>query len=506
MTKKEIIDSGLPSSVPLARTKFPENSQIQYADLCRKDPRTARNDGLFYKWEQDHWKATSDEHIQEEALDWLSIFDRSRATASTAQACVETARLRVRKLPAKPKASSIVIPLRDCWLFVDPKGAITAIEPDPGVAVCHRIACDKSIPLGPYTPQPLKPESLFAQFLASSLPNQDVQDFVQEYIGYTLTGTTKLQVGTLWVGAGSNGKSLLLNVVRALHEHSVAVRLDKLAGFDLAGLVGASLAFCDETPKSKINQQALKSLISGGAVQVEPKYGKPFNYRSTAKFIICSNHLPSATDHSDGWWRRLHIVEWNQQIKGAKVIYDLDQQIIETELDAVLDWALLGLQRMLARGTFAVPEVMEQAKQDAIQTSNTVFSWTQDAGVALSMLPSQMVSKADLYDRYRNHCQQHGLMPVGHAEFFKRMKAVFPTAKEDRVVLTVNGKKERVRRLGLMLGHFDDDQPATDPHAELNAMLTANIPTADHQNAELNAMLMANIPTADEDFDPFKNR
>ena len=407
---------------------------------------------------------------------------------------------------------------------MEPQGPITAIEPDSSVAVCYRIACDKAIPLGPYVPAPLMPESLFAQFLASSLPDQDVQDFVQEYIGYTLTATAKFQVGTLWVGAGSNGKSLLLNVVRALHERSAAVRLDKLAGFDLVGLVGASLAFCDETPKSRINQQALKSLISGGVVQVEPKYGQPYDYRSTAKFIICSNHMPTATDHSDGWWRRLHIVEWNQQIKGKKVVYDLDQKIIESELDLVLDWALLGLQRLLARGSFAAPEVMEQAKAEAMQTANTVKSWSEDAGAALSWVSGQMISKADLYDRYRTHCLQEGLTLVGHAEFFKRLKVIFPTAKEDRVVLTVNGVKQRVRRIGLALGVFDIEQPADDQNtglngkfmanvstakgqnADLNAMLMANIPTADGQNADLNAILTANIPGVDEDFDPFKNR
>ena len=486
MKTNEIINPHLPLTLP--RTTSDASVQLLYAEQCAKDRQLAGNSGVLYHWEYDHWKALSDVTAQATAFDWLSKFDRNRATPAVALSCVESAKMMVRQLPASPDQQSTIIPLHDRWLFVDQKGAITAIDPDSGVAICHRVACNKSIPLGPYTPQQLKPGSLFAQFLDSSLPNKEVQEFVQEYIGYTLTGTTKLQVGTLWVGAGSNGKSLLLNVVCALHEQSVAVRLDKLAGFDLAVLVGASLAFCDETPKSKINQQALKSLISGGAVQVEPKYGKPFKYRPTAKFIICSNHLPSATDHSVGWWRRLHIVEWNQQIKGPKVIYDLDQKIIQTELDAVLDWALLGLQRLLARKAFAVPQVMAHAKQDAIQSSNTVISWTQDAGVALSKLPSQMVSKADLYERYRDYCQQHGFIHAGNAEFFKRIKTIFPLAKEERVVLTVNGVKERVRRLGLMLGDFQ------------------SLPAEEDPQKDLNSILMANIPTANEDFDPFKYR
>ena len=493
MTKNAIINSLFPVTTASAdsvttSTKPRASVQSLYAEDCAKDRYTACDGDVVYRWQQDFWHAQTQKESNTEAMKWLNRFDRAKATAAVAQTCVDTALHFMRPLPARPPKTVTIVPLQHRWLFVKPDGQIHAIEPDPAVGITHRLACDNDIPVGPYVPQPLDADSLFAKFLNSSLPDQAVQDFVQEYVGSTFIANNRFQVGTLWIGAGSNGKSLLLNVVRALHERSAAIRLDKLDGFDLESLVGASLAYCDETPKSKINQQALKSLISGGSVQINRKFLKAVNYRCTAKFIICSNHLPSTADQTDGWWRRLHIVEWNQQIKGKKIIHNLDDKIIDNELGAVLDWALLGLQRLLARGEFAVPEVMEQAKEDAIQSSNTVFSWVQDAGVALSMLPSQMVSKPDLYDRYRNHCQQNGVMPVGNAEFFKRIKTIFPSAKEDRVVMTVNGVKQRVRRLGLALGQFDIGQPANDPHAALNTMLTAN------------------TPYADEDFDPFKNR
>ena len=55
-------------------------------------------------------------------------------------------------------------------------------------------------------------------------------------------------------------------------------------------------------------------------------------------------------------------------------------------------------------------------------------------------------------------------------------------------MLTVNGVKERVRRLGLMLGDFQ------------------SLPAEEDPQKDLNSILMANIPTANEDFDPFKYR
>ena len=489
MTTNPIINSLFPATTPVTASTKPQASvQILYAEDGKKDRCTAMAGGVIYRWQQDYWHAQSPDESSAEALEWLRQFDRAKATAAVAQSCVDTARLMVRPLPAPPQKTVTIVPLKHRWLFVEPNGQIHAVEPDPAVGITHRIACDNDIPVGPYVPQPLNADSLFAKFLNSSLPDQAVQDFVQEYVGSTFIANNRFQVGTLWIGAGSNGKSLLLNVVRALHERSTAIRLDKLDGFDLESLVGASLAYCDETPKSKINQQALKSLISGGSVQINRKFLKAVDYRCTAKFIICSNHLPSAADQTDGWWRRLHIVEWNQQIKGKQIIHNLDDRIINNELGAVLDWALLGLQRLLARGDFAVPEVMEQVKQEAIQSSNTVASWAEAAGVSLARVSGQMIAKVELYQHYRNHCMQEGVMPVANPEFFKRLRNLFPTAKSDRVVAKVNGVDQRARRLGLALGQFDIKQPANDPHAELNTML------------------MANTPLADEDFDPFKNR
>ena len=493
MTNKATINSIFPSTTT-AIAAIPESTkpracvQSLYADNCMNDRYTACSGGVVYRWHQDHWYAQTQTESNKEALKWLKSFDRAKATAAVAQTCVDTAVLEMRALPDRPRKNATIVPLKHRWLFVQPDGQIYGVEPDPGVGITHRISCGNNIPEGPYVPQPLNADSLFAKFLNSSLPDQAVQDFVQEYVGSTFIANNRFQVGTLWIGAGSNGKSLLLNVVRALHERSTAIRLDKLDGFDLESLVGASLAYCDETPKSKINQQALKSLISGGSVQINRKFLKAVDYRCTAKFIICSNHLPSAADQTDGWWRRLHIVEWNQQIKGKQIIHNLDDRIINNELGAVLDWALLGLQRLLARSDFAVPEVMEQVKQEAIQSSNTVASWAEAAGVSLARVSAQMIAKVELYQHYRNHCMQEGVMPVANPEFFKRLRTLFPTAKSDRVVAKVNGVDQRVRRLGLALGQFDIGQPANDPHAELNTMLTAN------------------TPFADEDFDPFKNR
>lgn len=357
----------------LQPVKSEESNEIAYADQCATNSRVAADNGLLYCWIGDHWQSQDENENLRHALRWLSHHDRKRANKAVAKSCVETAILLVKRLPHK--SQRVILPLNDLWLLMNDSYEFVVAQPKREIGVCHKINVSVPTLSGIHTPQPVPENSLFAQYLKTSLPDEKVRELVQEYIGYTLTGNTKFQTAQLWIGSGSNGKSVLLNIVRALHAKPVAMELDKLDGFARAAIVGASLVACDETPKGKINQQTLKKLISGGVVDVTPKYCQPFSYQPTAKWIICANHLPSLSDHSDGWWRRLHVIEWNVQVKGMNIIADLDQRIIDTELGIVLDWALAGLQRLQKRNHFHIPDVVEQAKSEAMADSNSVLDW-----------------------------------------------------------------------------------------------------------------------------------
>lgn len=450
------------SVTAIRKTRGEDATELQYAELCSRDSHNAVLNGVVHVWKQDHWQVQTDEEAAGDALQWLSIFDRGHATARTAQSCLDTAKFLMRQLPPAP--SETIVPVEGRWLVLNEDGNYEAVEPDPAVGVCYRIQCGKVIPNGPYEPEPLPADSLFAKFLETSLPVPEVRDLVQDYIGYSLGRSSDLQVAQFWSGAGANGKSTLVNIVSALHEKTVAMRLDKLDGFDLDALVGASLAVCDETPKANINQQALKSLVTGGKMQVNPKHKKHFTYVPQAKWIICSNHLPAIVDQSHGYWRRLHLIEWSQQIPRQKAIRDLDRRIIRDELHLVLDWALIGLRRLRQRGDFIVPAVVEMAKADAIQISNTVSQWVEDCGVAMAD-GEAMTDKSVLYARYFAYCDKNGLTPVGNAQFFIRLRNLFPVLREDKTTRTVGMVKERVRRLSLVLGKFPEEPAKDNPVA-----------------------------------------
>ncbi len=168
----------------------------------------------------------------------------------------------------------------------------------------------------------------------------------------------------------------------------------------MASMIGASLIYCDEAPQRNINEQAMKSLIAGELVQIDRKYRDPITARVNGKWLILANHIPAITDQSMGFWRRFDIVLFSVEIPERERDPMLAKRIISHELSEVLNWALEGLVRLLARGRFdeVIPAPMRSAVNSAKAETNSVQSWSNDLGIERTTTAE--TPKADAYANY----------------------------------------------------------------------------------------------------------
>lgn len=443
-------------SMPIQPAKQKIAAEFQYAKLMEADNAVATKDGLLYCWNSNFWKLQTDKDNASHALLWLGKNVPQRANTATAESCVKTALILANVLPPKP--SNTVVPVHGGWFKFNSDFSISLTRPERHVGITHCVPVKTTAPIGEYVPAPVPADSLFGKFIESSLPDPAIRELVQTYVGYTLCSHVKHQVGHLWIGAkGSNGKSTMLNIVSALHEKAVAMQLDKLEGFNLASLLGATLVACDETPKGKIDQQILKSLISGGTTSINRKFKDVLSYQSMAKFIICANHLPALVDQSDAFWRRFHVVEWNQTFKGDQIVMDLDKKIIQSELHIVLDWALAGLQKLERAGKFIIPEASKQAVRSAKVESNNVTNWVESNGVSYCDPDQPFNDKSILYENYREFCKENGFQPCAVPQFFTRLHSDFPDIQEKRTMMGNGADKKRIRCINLTTGVFSKE-------------------------------------------------
>lgn len=342
--------------------------------------------GVFFHWEGSFWQARVIERTEETedaegvevmksvAYKWLKENYPAEASDRKSNELIKTAMLDCRRLPKANNRN--IVPTNGCYLEICPDGKIQALQPERELGMTHLVNADIGIHQGVYTPRDLPSDSLFYHFLNSSLPQAEVREIVQEYVGYTLISSTKFQVGQLWLGEGRNGKSVLLEIVQALHAKTASMSLNRLTDFYLQPLVGASLACVSEVPKTGVDGEMFKSLIAGDLISVNRKHKDVMGYKPTAKWLMAANNLMKTNDHSDGWWRRLQIIPWSVQIPDNQLIPDLAEMVCAKELNLVLDWALQGVSRLLKRGLFdASSTLLTTTRQEAIEASNPVAAW-----------------------------------------------------------------------------------------------------------------------------------
>ena len=122
---------------------------------------------------------------------------------------------------------------------------------------------------------------------------------MQRLFGYLLTGSTSEQLLTFFYGAGANGKSLLLGVLRhLLGEYAAQAAIETFLGgrdkaHDLARFRGVHALIAFRSSRGRLIDDTLVKQTTGGEnVVARALYQDPFEYRPAFKPIIATNHLP----------------------------------------------------------------------------------------------------------------------------------------------------------------------------------------------------------------------
>jgi putative DNA primase/helicase len=255
-------------------------------------------------------------------------------------------------------------------------------------------------------------------FLSQVLPNKDDQLLLAEIFGYCLTPDTSLHKGFLFYGQGSNGKSVVTQVLEALlgQENCGALELnDFRSQFKVAELRNKLINVSGEiAADGLVEDTTIKKIISGDPITAEKKYQDACKITFFARLICSCNYLPKTRDKSFGWFRRWIILPFDVTISGEKIKTDLATEIIESELEGILNWSLLGLKRLRETGHFSIPGSSEAALEDYQREINPSLIFIEqhlECNKDNSKNMSEEVSGsplADIYKSYMEWCQDNG--------------------------------------------------------------------------------------------------
>lgn len=163
-----------------------------------------------------------------------------------------------------------------------------------------------------------KPPEKFRAFLKDVFPDADTRKTATFALATMLSGTGKFRKFQIWNGAGSNGKSTLMELMKSIIgqraiSYRPAVLLSKHHSQsltpELAAFRGALVAFASETEESKrVSQGAVKSLTGNETMTANPKYQGVIEFKTTFQLILSTNYLPAFSAHDSAFINRLLVL------------------------------------------------------------------------------------------------------------------------------------------------------------------------------------------------------
>ena len=250
--------------------------------------------------------------------------------------------------------------------------------------------------------------------------------YLQRVVGCALSGLNPDQAWFFLFGSGANGKSTLLDVVRALlgdyaRQADTATFVKRRADAirnDLARLAGARLVTAVELEEGQhLAASLIKQLTGGDAVTSRFLYAEYAEHVPGYKIVIAGNHRPRVDDTTFAFWRRTRLVPFTVTIPVA----DQDPHLaaaLKRELPGILAWAVGGCLEWQRRG-LAEPPAIALATEAYQREQDLVGGFLVEG--CLEDRDATVVT-TDLYAAYERYCQESGTEQLGRREFHSRLE------------------------------------------------------------------------------------
>lgn len=211
-----------------------------------------------------------------------------------------------------------------------------------------------------------------------------------------------------------NGKSQILDLLRGLLPDTAICSIppQKLSEDRyIVGLAGKLLNASDElTSAAAIGADSFKSAITGDPMCGRDVYKSAVEFRPMALHVYATNDLPTFRSGMDrGVMRRLAMVTFHRTIPNNERVEHIGQRVGRDEADLLLDFAVEGAARLIARGFYAEPRSSERGIREWALGADPVQAWLNIRNVTGNL--QHRVKTSDAYQDFKSWASAEGYRP-----------------------------------------------------------------------------------------------
>lgn len=264
---------------------------------------------------------------------------------------------------------------------------------------------------------------LFLETLLRPALEPDEIDLLQRWCGLALIGVNHAQKLVILTGTPGGGKGTLIRVLNGIiGPTNVGTLRPDLLGerFELGRLLGKSLLYGADVPENFLNckgASVLKSLTGGDPMTLEFKGSneRPEIICQFNAIVTCNSRLTVHLEgDSEAWRRRLIVIEFRKS-KPGNVIADLSERILANEGSGVLNWMLVGLDKLRADGwQLNLTTAQDKVVDDLLLESEGDVVFAREC---LRKDGAESLTVAQCFDSYVVFCNARGWTPMARKKF-----------------------------------------------------------------------------------------
>lgn len=254
------------------------------------------------------------------------------------------------------------------------------------------------------------------------LGNQELIEYIQRALGYSMSGSTDEQCMFILIGNGRNGKSVFLDVLKEVYgsycnfvqSENLMVKA-KLSGAnpEIARLVNTRFVVCSESQEGeRLNETMIKQLTGGDIVSVRGLYQSTFEFKPQFKIWMATNHKPIIRGTDLGIWRRLHLIKFEFTVEEERIDKNLTYKL-KRELPGILNWIFEGYLKYKRIG-LKVPQCVSQHVKEYRNEMDVISQFLEECTEPCAGFE---MKASVVYDHYKKWAKQNEQYVMNSTKF-----------------------------------------------------------------------------------------
>ncbi|MAD41129.1 MAG: hypothetical protein CL623_01910 [Arcobacter sp.] len=261
--------------------------------------------------------------------------------------------------------------------------------------------------------------SLFLSFLDMVLPDKNTQKTLQQAIAYLFIQGLKLEMVIFLFGTGSNGKSVIFEVLKGIISSNMMTNysLESLVdskGYHRYNIQNKLMNYATDISMKHIKHGTFKQLASGEPLEARLPGNDPVIMDNYAKLIFNINKIDDADIESTiGFFRRMVFVPFEVTITRNQQDKELPKKILQNKA-GILNWIIEGAVEVLNNQSIFISHKCSKFLDRFQKDSNITARFYEECLIPSS---TDRIRFQDMYNLFLNYCKRQGEKPIPQIQF-----------------------------------------------------------------------------------------